>query len=57
MLRVRRNQRLYSRDLNLAASYADCYDAGGCFVISGDNDDEDNEMYWADVKVYDGIVD
>ena len=46
---------IYSRDLNLAASYADCYDAHGCFVISGDN--EDNEMYWADVKVYDGIVD
>ncbi len=48
---------IYSRNLKLADSYADCYDAGGCFVISGDPDDEDSEMYWADVKVYDGIVD
>ena len=48
---------IYSGDLKLADSYADCYDAGGCFVISGDDNGEDNEMYWADVKVYDGIVD
>ena len=48
---------IFSYACDLASSYANCLGAGGCFVISGDNDGEDNEMYWADVKVYDGIVD
>ena len=26
-------------------------------MISGDPDNQDNEMYWADVKVYEGVVD
>ena len=43
--------------VNVADSYADCYDAGGYFVIAGDDDGDDNACYWADVKVYDGIVD
>lgn len=48
---------IFSYDVNLSTSCADCRDAGGYFVISGDNDSDDNAMYWADVKVYDGIVD
>ena len=48
---------IFSYDVNLSTTFADCYDALGYFVISGDNDSDDNAMYWADVKVYDGIVD
>ena len=48
---------VFGAAVNLADSYADCYDAGGYFVIAGDNDGDDNACYWADVKVYDGIVD
>ena len=48
---------VFDAAVNLADSYADCYDAGGYFVIAGDNDGDDNACYWADVKVYDGIVD
>ena len=40
----------------LAGSRADCSKAGGYFLLSADNDGEDAPMYWADVKVYDGIV-
>lgn len=48
---------IFSYDCNLASSFADCYDAGGYFVISGDDNGDDGSMYWADFKVYDGIVD
>lgn len=42
--------------VGLAGSRADCSKAGGYFLLSADNDGEDAPMYWADVKVYDGIV-
>ena len=48
---------VFDAAVNLADSYADCYDAGGNFVIAGDNDGDDNACYWADVKVYEGVVD
>ena len=48
---------IFSYDASLAASFADCFDAGGYFLLSADDDGDDTAMYWADVKVYDGIVD
>ena len=48
---------MFGAAVKLADSYADCYDAGDYFVIAGDDDGDDNACYWADVKVYDGIVD
>ena len=48
---------IFSYDASLAASYADCSDAGGYFLLSADDDGDDTAMYWADIKVYDGIVD
>ena len=48
---------VFGAAVKLADSYADCYDAGDYFVIAGDDDGDDNACYWADVKVYDGIVD
>ena len=48
---------IFARVVQLSTSYANCLGAGGYFVVSGDNDSDDNAMYWADVKVYDGIVD
>ena len=49
--------RIFSHDVSLSTTFADCHDALGYFVISGDEAGDDNDMYWADVKVYDGIVD
>ena len=48
---------IFSHDVSLSTTFADCHDALGYFVISGDEAGDDNDMYWADVKVYDGIVD
>lgn len=50
---------IFSWGVALSTTYANCLGLGegGYFVISGDNDSDDNAMYWADVKVYDGIVD
>ena len=48
---------IFSKDVALSTTYADCFDAGGYFLLSADDDGDDTAMYWADVKVYDGIVD
>lgn len=48
---------IFSKDVALSTTYADCSDAGGYFLLSADDDGDDTAMYWADVKVYDGIVD
>ena len=48
---------IFSYDVSLSTTFADCSAAGGYFLLSADNDGDDTEMYWADVKVYDGIVD
>lgn len=47
---------IFSAGYTLAGSRADCANAGGYILLAGDNDFEDSPMYWADVKVYDGIV-
>ena len=47
---------IFSCAYTLAGSRADCANAGGYILLAGDNDGEDSPMYWADVKVYDGIV-
>lgn len=50
-------KQIFSKSYTLAGSRADCANAGGFILLSGDNDSDDSLMYWADVKVYDGIVD
>ncbi|MBE6383879.1 MAG: LamG domain-containing protein [Lentisphaerae bacterium] len=50
-------KQIFSKSYTLAGSRADCVNAGGFILLSGDNDSDDSLMYWADVKVYDGIVD
>ncbi len=52
---LNRNQ-IFSNSYTLSGSRADCANAGGYILLAGDNDGEDSPMYWADVKVYDGIV-
>ena len=47
---------IFSYGYTLAGSRADCANAGGYILLAGDEDGEDNLMYFADVKVYDGIV-
>ena len=47
---------IFSAGYTLAGSRADCANAGGYILLAGDNNGEDSPMYWADVKVYDGIV-
>jgi hypothetical protein len=41
---------------SLAGSYADCYSAGGEFLIGADDDGEDCLFYIADLRIYDGAV-
>ena len=48
---------IFSYAYTLAGSRADCANAGGYILLAGDEDGEDSFMYWADVRVYDGIVD
>ena len=48
---------IFNNSCTLAGSRADCANEGGYILISADNDGDDALMYWADVKVYDGIVD
>ena len=54
---VRLNGRLIcTQSVPLVGSRADCSKAEGYFLLSADNSGEDASMYWADVKVYSGIV-
>ena len=48
---------IFNNSCTLAGSRADCANAGGYILLSADNDGDDAFMYWADVRVYDGIVD
>ena len=48
---------IFNNSCTLAGSRADCANAGGYILLSADNDGDDTFMYWADVMVYDGIVD
>ena len=48
---------IFNNSCTLAGSRADCGNAGGYILLSADNDGDDAFMYWADVRVYDGIVD
>jgi len=48
---------IFNNSCTLAGSRADCANAGGYILLSADNNGDDALMYWADVKVYDGIVD
>ncbi|MBP5319676.1 MAG: hypothetical protein J6334_01715, partial [Kiritimatiellae bacterium] len=50
-------QEIFAYACSLSASRGNCANAGGYFILSGDNDGEDPLIYWADVKVYNGIVD
>ncbi len=50
-------KQIFSYAYTLAGSRADCANAGGYILLAGDEDGEDAFMYWADVRVYDGIVD
>ena len=50
-------KQIFSFAYTLAGSRADCANAGGYILLAGDEDGEDAFMYWADVRVYDGIVD